>query len=121
MFLTLCSPLSSKGIGQLVTDLVAHHPGNADPARLCQCFQTRCDIDPVAKNVVVVGDDVAEIDADPKPDAAIVGSLWLAVEHPALYLGGATHRVDDAGEFREHAVAGVFDDVASVLLDLRID
>ena len=47
--------------------------------------------------------------------------LGLAVDHPALYFGGAAHRVDDAGEFRKHAVAGVLDDAAPVLLDLRID
>ena len=49
------------------------------------------------------------------------GSIGLAVDHPALHLGGAAHRVDDAGEFRQHAVAGVLDDAAPVLLDLRID
>ena len=48
-------------------------------------------------------------------------TLGLAVEHAALHFGGAAHRVDHAGEFRQHAVAGVLDDAAPVLLDLRID
>jgi hypothetical protein len=34
---------------------------------------------------------------------------------------GAAHRVDDAGEFRQNAVAGGFDDAAAVLPDLRVD
>ena len=31
------------------------------------------------------------------------------------------HRVDDAGEFRQHAVAGGLDDAAVMLADLRVD
>jgi hypothetical protein len=34
---------------------------------------------------------------------------------------GAAHRVDDAGEFRQYAVAGGLDDAAVMLADLRID
>ena len=45
----------------------------------------------------------------------------IAVEHPALHLGDAAHSIDDAGEFREHAVAGGLDDPAMMLADLRID
>ena len=39
----------------------------------------------------------------------------IAVGHRALDLAGTAHRVDDAGEFRQHAVAGVLDDPAPVL------
>ena len=49
------------------------------------------------------------------------GASGIAVDHPALNLGGAAHRVDDAGEFRQHAVAGGLDDPAVMLGDLRID
>ena len=48
-------------------------------------------------------------------------SIRLAVGHPALHLAGAAHRVDDAGEFHQHAVAGGLDDSAVMLADLRID
>ncbi len=101
MFLTLCSPLILERVGQLVADMVAHGPGNADAAGLGERFQARRDIDAVAKDVAVLDDDVAEIDADAKPDAPLVGRLGLAVDHPALHLGGATHRVDDAREFHQ--------------------
>jgi hypothetical protein len=36
-------------------------------------------------------------------------------------LARAAHRVDDAGEFRQHAIAGGLDDAAVMLADLRID
>ena len=60
-------------IGQLVADLVAHRPGNADPAGLGERFQARRDIDTVAEDVVALGDHVTEVDADTKPDAPLVG------------------------------------------------
>jgi hypothetical protein len=101
--------------------VVTHCPRDTDPAWLGECFQARRDIDAVAKDVAVFGDDVAQIDADAKPDTPLVWQFGLAVDHSALHLGSAAHRVDDTGEFREQAVAGVLDDVAPVLLDLRID
>jgi hypothetical protein len=78
-------------------------------------------LDPVAKDVAVLGDHVAEIDADPKPDAPFVLQLGLAVEHAALDLGGAAHGIDNARKFGQQPVAGGFDDAAVVLSDLRVD
>ena len=43
------------------------------------------------------------------------------VGHRALDFAGAAHRVGDAGEFCQHAVAGGLDDSAVMLADLRID
>ena len=38
---------------------------------------------------------------DPEPDPAVLGCRGLAVDHRALQLRRTTHRVDDAGEFRQ--------------------
>ena len=57
-------------VRQPVADLVAHRAGDADAAGLGQRLQPRRDIDAVAEDVVVLGDDVAEIDADAKPACA---------------------------------------------------
>jgi hypothetical protein len=59
---------------ELVADLAAHDPGDADAARLGQGFETSRDIDAVPVGVVLVDDDVAEIDADAELDA---GTLSL--------------------------------------------
>src|SRR5437899_2286388 len=53
--------------------------------------------------------------------AAPAVTVGLAVDHPALHLGGAAHRIDNAGKFGEQAVAGRLDDATMVLCDLRID
>ena len=53
-----------KRVCELVADVVVHGSRNTDPTRLCQSFQARRDIDPIAENVVTLGDYVSEIDAD---------------------------------------------------------
>ena len=68
MFLTLCFAQILEGVGQLVADLVAHHPRDAEAAGIRQGFQAGRDIDAVAEDVVAVDDDVAEVDPDPEPD-----------------------------------------------------
>ena len=42
--------------------------GDADAAGLRNSFKPRRDVDAVAKDIVVVDDDVADMDADPKFD-----------------------------------------------------
>ena len=79
------------------------------------------DINPIAKDVVILHNDVAEIDPDPEPDAAVPGDTRFAVGHRPLNFSRTTHRVDHAGEFGQHAVAGVLHDPAVVLGDLWID
>jgi hypothetical protein len=54
-------------VGQLVADLVSHHPRDANPTRLCKRFQTCRNIDAVAKDIVLVDDDITKIDPDPGP------------------------------------------------------
>src|SRR6516164_1999035 len=105
---------------EFVTDLVAHDPADADPTGLGQGFEPCRDIDPVAVDVASVPDDVAEIDSHAELDAPIGRHLGVSLGHLALNLDSATHRVDDAGELDEQAVAGGFYNAAPVLLDLRI-
>src|SRR5206468_653320 len=94
---------------------------DADPAGLGQAFEPRRDVDAVAENVPVLGDNVAQIDADAELDTLAGNEVALAVEHAALDFGGAAHRVDDAGEFRQETVAGGLDDAALVLANLGLD
>src|SRR5262249_48168614 len=72
-------------------------------------------------DVIAINNDIAEIDADPKCDAFGLWRLGITVDHSSLDLDGTADRVDNAREFRQHAVAGGFDDAAAVFLDLRID
>ena len=110
-----------EGVSQLVTDLLVHRPGNANPARFGQCLKACGDVDAVTKDVVAIRDDVAEVDPDTKPNAPLVGNLHFAVEHAALHLNGAAHRVDDARKLCKQPITGGLDDTAAMPLDLRVD
>jgi hypothetical protein len=101
--------------------MVADGARDADPARYRQPLEPCGDVDAVAVKVVAISDHVAEIDADAEAQAAFFSEIQIAVRHHALDFGGATDRVDDAGEFRQHAIAGVLDGTTVVFLDLGID
>jgi hypothetical protein len=57
-------------------------------------------------------DHVAEVDADPKVDAAHGRQPSVAFGHPVLHLDSAAHGIDDASELDENAVARPLDDTA---------
>ena len=59
MFLTRCSPASSKAKVELVAHLVTYYPADADPAGRGQGFEPCRDINPVAVDIAPVLDDVA--------------------------------------------------------------
>ena len=108
-------------VGELVADLIPHDAADTDPARLGEGFEPRGDVDAIAKDVVVVDDDVAEIDADAEFDALALGHIGVALGYPALDLGRTAHRIDDALELDEHPVAGGLDDAAATFGDLGVE
>ena len=96
--------------------------GEADRAGLGDAFETRGDIDAVAHQVAVrFLDDVAEMNADPEFDAPVRRQAGVALDHAVLHLDRAAHRVDDAAELDEAAVAGALDDAPMMRGDGRID
>jgi len=101
--------------------ILAHPRGDADPARLGQAFEPGRDIDPVAKDVAVLDDDVALVNADAEVDPAVGRQRAIALGHRRLQLSRTTGRIDDAGKFDQQAVAGGLDDAAMMALDLRVD
>ena len=117
MFLTGLSPRSSKLDAELVAHRIAHRARDEDAARLGEPLQAGGDVDAVAEDVVALDDDVAEVDADAEFDARLVGRAAVAVGHAGLDLDGAAHRLDDAGELDQQAVAGALDDAAAVVGD----
>ena len=56
------------------------------------------DIDAVAKDILVIDDDVAHIDADAELDLLLWRHISTACRHRALNVDGATNRVDCTGE-----------------------
>ncbi len=96
--------------------------GETDRAGLGDALKPRGDIDAVAHQIAVaLLDDVAEMNADPEFDAALGRQAGVALDHAVLHFDRAAHRVDDAAELDEAAVAGALDDAPMMHVDGRID
>ena len=76
------------------------------PPGVGQRFQAGGDVDAVAEDVAVLDHDVADIDADAKPQAVLVRQVLVCRGQRVLDLHRAVDGFDDAGELRQHAVAG---------------
>src|SRR5262249_52290052 len=92
-----------------------------DRARFGDALQARRNVDPVSIDVLAFDDDVAQVDADAKLDAAAFGRGAVAVGHTGLDREGAAHGLDRAGEIHQQAVAGTLHDASLVRGDVRLD
>ena len=104
-----------------VSDLIANDATDADLAGLGQRFQPRRHIHPIAKDVLLLDDHVAEVYTHPEVDPLIGLDRAVPLGHTTLELDGAAHRVDHTRKLRQEALASVLHDTATVLADLRID
>src|SRR5271165_21112 len=121
-FLSGCSPMSSKARSRRARGVLLYARRNADTARLGQAFEPGGNIDAVAKDVAVLDDDIADIDADAELDAAVRWHRCIAFgQRCCLHLCRAAERVDDAGELDQKAIAGRLDDPALMVGNSRID
>jgi hypothetical protein len=93
---------------------------HADPARLGKSLEPGRDVDPVAKDVAILDNDVADVDADAQFDPIVCRGARVALGHRLLHLDCVAHRIDHA-ELDQQAVAGGLDDAAMMLDDLRIE
>ena len=85
------------------------------PPGFAKRFQACCDIHAVAKDVVAINDDVADVDSDSKDDLFFRRDTRIAPDHAALNLDRTGDRIHNACEFDEHPVADVSDDAPVVL------
>jgi hypothetical protein len=103
-------------------DLAIGVLGKADRAGLASALQSSSDVDAVAHQIAVaLLDDVAQMNPDAKEDAPVLRHFDIAFDHRALDFDREAHRVDDAAELDDAAVAGALDDAAMVHGDERVD
>jgi hypothetical protein len=121
MFLTCRDPMSSNSNASLSSTWSRTSAAHADAAGLGEGLEARRDVHAVAEDVVALVDDVADVDADAQDDPAVVRDADVAQRHAALEVDREPHRVDDARELEQQAVAHRLDDAAVVLGDLRVD
>src|SRR5882724_3248739 len=104
-----------------VANMVADWSGDRYPARRSDALQARRDVDPVAKNILSLHNNVAHIHSHAKFDALILRCTSISFSDTTLQLGGARHRVHDTGKLHQHSVAGQFDDSSLMLADFGIN
>jgi hypothetical protein len=93
-----------------------------NPARLANSFEPRSDVHAVPHEVAVaLLNDVAEVNAHAILDALFRRQASVALGQAALDFDGATHRVDNAAELDNCAVAGALDDAPVMHGEDRID
>ena len=95
--------------------------GDADAARLSNSFQPRRDVDAVAKDIIFIDDDVADVNADAEFDPKFLRHTGVPLGHAALDLDGTAGSVHGACELGQHAVSGGLDDVSAMFGDGGID
>lgn len=89
-----------------IAEMVAHATRNADSAAFRQAFKASPDIDAVPEDIAILHHDVADVDANPETHRQLrVCSVRRF--HCLLYRDRAGNRVEHAGEFGQHTVAGV--------------
>src|SRR5262249_11592661 len=82
---------------------------------------TRGHVHPIAVDVAVLHDHIAEIDSDAEFDALLAGNIGVAIDHPMLHLDRAAYRFDRAGELHQHAIARRLHDASLMLGDFGVD
>ena len=76
---------------------------------------------PVAVDIAILDDHIAEIDANPEHDPLMLGRPAVPLFHALLHRHGAGNCFNDARELDQNAVAGGLDDAAFVFGDFRIE
>jgi len=110
-----------KGDIDLAADLTLRVVGDADAARLRDPLQARSDVDAVAKDIIVIDDDVTDVNADAELDPVVLRHVGILPGHAALDFNRKARRIDGTGEFDEHAVAGRLDYPSAMRGDGGID
>jgi hypothetical protein len=77
-----------------------------DRPRRGDAFKPRSDIDSIAHQIAIaLLNDIAEVDADAKLNAALGRKTGIAFDHSVLHLDGAANGVDDASKLNDAAIA----------------
>src|SRR5262249_15004999 len=78
-----------EGEVEFVAHLLAHDAAGADATWIGQRFEAGGDIDPVAEDVAILDDDVADIDAHAEFDALFRRDAEITYRHVALHFDRA--------------------------------
>src|SRR6202008_2872063 len=78
-------------------------------ARAGQLFDARSDVYPVAIDIAIAMNHIADVNADLEFDAPVGRDIVISLGQSALDFDGALRRLQRAPEFDEESVANCFD------------
>ena len=109
--------------GQIQTPMhvVAHAPRDADASRGTLRLQTGGDVHAVTMQVRIIRYYVANVDADPEPDASVWQLIAVVNRNLLLHLDRASHRAVDAVERYQQRVTAGLHHSSAALPDRRIN
>jgi hypothetical protein len=106
MFFDLLLAEIGKGDGQLGPDLVAYRARNANPAGLGERFEPGRDVDTVAKQILALDEDIADMHADAEAHWLTHGAGGVFFGDGILNCDRTLDGVDRTGEVGDDTVAG---------------
>ncbi len=95
--------------------------GNRDATRFGDAFNPRRHIDAVAKNILAIDDDVANVDANPELYRIGLGPTGTVSPQLSLNFNGTGDGVHGAREFHQRAVSHQLDYATRMRGNRRVD
>src|SRR5688572_23561023 len=89
-----------------------HALRHAYPTRVGDPLQPGSDVDPIAVDIPILLDDVADIDANTEFDLPVLIHIRIPLTHAGLHVHGAVDGIDHTGEIGHQTVAGVLENPA---------
>src|SRR5262249_58790468 len=90
-------------------------------AGLGERFELPRSISALAKNVISINNNIADINPNANLDALVRRYIRVALGHTALNIDSAAHSIDNANELHQRPISGGFNNSAAMFGDLRID
>jgi hypothetical protein len=87
--------------------------GRQDAAWICERLEARGDVHSIAKDVVTLDDDIAEINAGAILDAAFLRKAGFRLRDRALNAHCAVECINHTGKLHQQGITGRLDDAAS--------
>jgi hypothetical protein len=107
--------------GQLGCDLVAHRARNADPAGLGERFKPRRDVDAIAKQIIALDENIADMHADAEAHLFAGRPVFPVFGERLLNRHRALDGVDRTGEIGDDAVAGAAKNPSAICRDVPVE
>ena len=105
----------------LPADLTLRVIRDADAAGLRDPLQSCGNVDAVAKDIVLVDDDVADMNTDAELDSEVLHHVRAMHRHAALDLHRTSYGVDSASELDQHTIACRFNYTSTMRGDGGVD